>query len=48
METIKITCVKCGKTMTVKYTTSLGHAITDENLAVDRAIQKHICCPMEK
>ncbi len=43
MNEVKIRCLKCGETILVDYHTSLGHASTDEALAIDRTFQSHKC-----
>ncbi len=43
MNIIKIKCPQCGETIQLTYQTSLGHALTDEALAIDTAIKAHQC-----
>jgi hypothetical protein len=43
MPIVKIICKKCGEVKRVEYRTELGHALTDEALAVLRAIEGHKC-----
>ena len=38
-----IKCSKCGARLTVYYPTSFSHTLTDEALAIDRAIKEHQC-----
>ena len=43
MSSVKIICPKCSETILVSYPTTFGHVLTEEALAIDRAMQKHIC-----
>mgnify|MGYP001605853824 CR=1 FL=1 len=41
---VGITCPNCKGKLVVEYrTVGLGHATTDEALAIDRAIRSHKC-----
>ena len=43
MANVTIKCPKCGEILRVTFRASLGHASTDEALAVERAIEHHHC-----
>ena len=43
MNQVTIRCRKCGEAITLSYHTTLGHALTDEALAIERAIKTHQC-----
>ena len=46
MNRITIKCPQCGEVLTVEYPSYGNHILTEEaleTLAVDRAIQNHIC-----
>ena len=45
MNQTTIQCPKCRKVITVQYPSYRGHILTEEALAIDRAIKAHQCKP---
>ena len=38
-----IGCPKCGEKITVSYQTYWGHDLTEQAIAIERAMNTHIC-----